>query len=159
MSLENKHIADALGKVAALLELDEASPFRISAYRRAAERVQVLREPLADMVERGANLTEIQDVGPSTAKMIEELVTTGKLEFLDELLGKSGPGILELMRIPGLGPKRVRQLRDVIGVTSIDELRAAIDQGRLREIPGFGEKSQAQVKARLDELATGSDRS
>jgi len=157
MTLENKHIAETLEKVASLLELDESSPFRISAYRRAAETVHVHREALAEMVERGENLTEIQDVGPSIAKAIEELVKTGKLEYLDELLGKSGPGILELMRIPGLGPKRVRQLRDVIGVTSIEELRAAIDADRLKEIPGFGEKSQAQVKKKLERMAAESD--
>ena len=157
MSLENKHIAAVLEKVAMLLELDETSPFRIAAFRRAAETVHVQREPLADKVERGEDLTEIQDIGKSTAKMIEELVKTSRVPYLDELLAKSGPGILEVMRIPGLGPKRVRQLRDVIGVTSIDELRAAIAADRLKEIPGFGEKSQAQVKKTLESMAAESN--
>lgn len=150
MSIDNKRIADILDDIGSLLEVDDASPFRIRAYKNAADTIRLLAPPLADMVTKGDDLTELQDIGPAIAKKIEEIVRTGHLGYVERLAQESGAGILELLRIPGLGPRRVRQLRDELGVKSRDELRTALEEGRVRSLPGFGQKTEERLLRRVD---------
>lgn len=148
-SIDNEQIADILDDIGSLLEVDEASPFRIRAYRNAADSIRMLNPPLAEMVAEGKSLTELQDIGPAIAKKIEEIVRTGHLVYVDKLAQESGAGVLELLRIPGLGPKRVRLLRDELSVTSRSELREALESGRVRGLAGFGEKTEERLLRRL----------
>lgn len=149
MDPENAAIADVLESVASLLEIDDESPFRIRAYRNAADTIRLLNPPLCAMVERGEDLTTVQDIGPALAKKVEEIVRAGCAAFLERLSTERSPGLLELLRIPGLGPKRVRALRDALGIQSIDDLRAAAESGRLSEAPGFGPRTAERLLERL----------
>ena len=147
--------ARVLDSIADLLELDEASPFRVRAHRNAADSLRFLDPPLADLVAAGEDLTALQGVGAGLAKKIGEIVTKGPDVYLAELDARA-PGLLELLRIPGIGPKRARALR-AQGVASIDALREAAESGRLGEISGFGPKSVERILRRLTRAAEQGD--
>lgn len=149
MDPQNAAIADVLESIANLLEIDDESPFRIRAYRNAADTIRLLDPPLCAMVAAGERLTTVQDIGPAIAKKVEEIVRAGCAVYLEQLEAERSPGLLELLRIPGLGPKRVRALRDGLGISSIDDLRAAAEAGRLSEVPGFGAKTAERLLERL----------
>ena len=148
----NEEIADLLESVADLLEIDQASPFRIRAYRNGADTVRYHEDPLEDLVRRGDDLTELQDVGKGLAKSIAEIVELGVAGFRVRMAETHAPGLLELLAIPGLGPKRVRMLRDELSVSSPAELKEALLAGRLREVRGFGAKSEERLLRRLERL-------
>lgn len=150
--MDNKEIAGVLDDIGNLLEIDDESPFRIRAYRNAADTIRFFDPPLSEMVARGDDLTELEGIGKAIAEKIVEIVKTGKLAFLQRLTEKSSPGLLDLLRIPGVGPKKVRVLREHLGILSIEDLRAAIDSGRISEVPGFGAKSLETLKRRLEKL-------
>lgn len=150
--MENKEIAGVLDDIANLLEIDDESPFRIRAYRNASDTIRFFDPPLAEMVERGEDLTKLEGIGKAIAEKIVEIVQTGKLAFLQRLTEKSSPGLLDLLRIPGVGPKKVRLMREHLGILSIDDLRAAIESGKISEIPGFGAKSLETLRRRLGEV-------
>ena len=149
MAVPGAEIAAILESIANLLEIDDASPFRIRAYRNAADTIRMLDPPFAQMLADGEPLTDVQDVGPAIAKKIEEILEVGPAAYADKLEKESSPGLLDLLKIPGLGPKRIRVLREALGVSSPDTLRAAIESGRLREVPGFGAKTEEQLLRRL----------
>ncbi len=145
MPIHNADIAAVFEEIADLLDLKGENPFRIRAYRNAARMILDLGRELREMVEAGQDLTELPGIGADLAKKIEEIVRTGKCAALEELRSESAPGILELLRIPGLGPKRVKALNRSLGITNMDQLRAAAEAGKIRELPGFGEKSEKQI--------------
>ncbi len=147
---ENKEIADVLESMADLLEIDEASPFRIRAYRNGADTIRYHDTPLEELVRKGANLTELQDVGKGLAKAIGEIVTLGIPGFRAQMAQTHPPGLLELLSLPGLGPKRVRMLKNELGVCGPLELKQALLDGRLREVRGFGAKSEERLLQRLE---------
>ena len=148
MPTRSAEIAAILDSIADLLEIEEASGFRIRAYRNSADSIRFFDPPLAEMVAAGSDLTELQDVGPGIAKKIEQIVAEGPDAYRARLEA-SAPGLLELLRVPGLGPKRVRNLRDALGIGSIEGLREAAEQGRLREVAGFGPKTEERILRRL----------
>jgi DNA polymerase (family 10) len=144
--LENVDFARVFDEIADLLEILEANPFRVRAYRMAARRVESWREPIAAVAERGAKaLAEIPGIGEDLAAKIVELAGTGRLAFLEELRRKVPAGLAAMLRVPGLGPKRTRMLWKRLGVEDLDGLAKAARAGRLRELPGFGEKLAAKV--------------
>ena len=149
MATTNADIVRILGDIASLLEVDEASGFRVRAYRNAADSIRFLDPPLTEMVEKGEPLNDLQDIGPAIAKKIEEIIQTGHLAYLDKLGAESGPGILELLRISGLGPKRVRLLRDTLNIRSPEELLAAAESGALAGVSGFGPKTVTTLLEKL----------
>jgi len=152
MPIQNTEIAALLEDVGRLLELDEASPFRIRAYKNAADTVRYLKPALEEMVQSGDDLTQLKDIGPAIALKIEEIVRTGHLEYLNKLAQGSPAGLLSLLQVSGLGPGRVRVLRDKLGVTSVEALRDALDSGRLQGIAGFGIKTEQTLRSTLDDL-------
>ncbi len=156
MTSTSADVARVLDSIADLLELDEASPFRIRAYRNAADSLRLLDPPLAEMVAAGGDLTALQDVGQGIAKKIEEIVSRGPAAYLAEFEA-SAPGLLELLRIPGLGTKRVRALRATLGIASVEELREAAESGRLRAVAGFGPKSEESILRGLARARDGED--
>jgi DNA polymerase (family X) len=152
----NDEVARLLGELAKLTEIDEGSPqaFRVRAYDNAKRAVEQLTRDVAEM--SASELAGVKGLGKSTAGKIREYVETGSIEKLEQLRAKHPVGKLELMRVPGLGPKTVELLATELGVTDLDGLKAAIDQGRLDELPGMGEKTAQNLRRSIDQLGLSS---
>jgi DNA polymerase (family X) len=146
MSMENVEIAAILDEVADLLEIQEANPFRIRAYRNAVRTIEGLGRPLAEMVAGEEDLTELSGIGKDIAGYIEELVTTGELALLKEISRASPETLAELLRLEGVGPKRARILWEELGVESVEDLQAAIEKGRAAKVKGFGTKTVDKIR-------------
>ena len=150
--IENIEIAQQLGEVGDLLEIDEANPFRVRAYRNAVRTVRELAVPLERMVAEEEDLTRLPGIGKEMARHITELVTTGEMSVLSELREKIPVTLVEIMRLPGVGPKSARKLWDELGIETVEELKAAAEEGRVAELKGFGEKKQAQILAGIEQF-------
>ncbi len=145
MPVHNADIANVFEEIADLLEIENANPFRVRAYRNAARQLQGMGVPAADMVVKGEDLTELPGIGDDLAAKIQEIVETGKCQFLEKLRQKTPPTITELLKIPGLGPKRVRALYHELDVHTLEQLARAARDGRIRKLPGFGEKTEQTI--------------
>ncbi len=152
MPVHNADVASIFEEIADLLALTDANEFRVRAYRNAARTVGQLSRPVADLVEEGKDLSELPDIGEDLAGKIEEIVETGTLPLLEELEQEIDPALAELMGVPGLGPERVRTLHKELGVTSREELKEAAEAGHIREVKGFGEKTEQNILDGLDEI-------
>ncbi len=150
MRMGNEQIANALDEIANLLEIDNANPFRVRAYRNAARTVRGLGKNLATLVQQGRDLKSLPGIGRDLAAKIEAMLDTGHMAALDELHKKLPASLEDLLRIPGMGPKRVQTLYHKLGIKSLPQLERAARSGRLRELPGFGSKLQQQI---LDAIA------
>ncbi len=150
MPVHNADIAAVFEQIADLLEIQGDNPFRIRAYRNAARQVQSLGVPLAEMVDRNEDLTAIPGIGEDLAAKIKEIIKTGTSQTLLKLQKKLPPTITELLKIPGLGPKRVKTLYDRLKVRTVAQLREAARAGKIRELPGFGEKTEATLLEALE---------
>jgi DNA polymerase (family X) len=157
--MNNAHIAAVLDEIADLLEVQNANPFRVRAYRNGARTVRDLSEPAATILcTAGRSLTEISGIGKDLAEKITTLCQTGTLPFHQELLGQIPLSVLTLMRVPGVGPKKAALLHKELGISTLDELRAACNANRVRELKGFGAKTEQTILAGLDEAATTQNR-
>jgi DNA polymerase (family 10) len=134
----NVEIADKLDQIAELLELEQANPFRVRAYRNAARVVRGLGTEVTVMLARGENLAELPGIGADLAGKIKELATTAHLPLLDELRRHTPAIAVELLKLPGLGPKRVKALCETLDIHTMAQLRRALIDGRVAKIPGFG---------------------
>ncbi len=143
----NARIAADLAKIADLLELTDANPFRVRAYRNAARTVQDAPRPLAERVRAGEDLRSLPGIGKEIAAQIVRKVGGGAMEPLEELAGEVPPGLLEVVRVPGVGPKRARVLWRELGVDGLDALEAAAEGGRIEGLKGFGAKTQQAILA------------
>lgn len=143
----NAAIASRLDEVANLLEEQGANPYRVAAYRRAADRLRVLEQPVAEIMraEGMEGLTRLPGIGESLARSIRFLVMTGRLRMLERLRGESDPEAV-LMSVPGIGPTLAERLHDELGIDSLAALEAAAHNGRLRDIAGIGEKRLAGIR-------------
>jgi DNA polymerase (family 10) len=147
----NAAIAAALDDVGDLLELRGSNRFQVRAYRTAARNVESLTRSVEEMVRAGEDPSSLPGIGAKMSAHLRELVETGTLAILEEL-GRSLPrGLIELTRIPGLGPKRALLLAQELGVGSVEELEGALKDGRVAGVSGFGAKSAAKL---LDAIAT-----
>jgi DNA polymerase (family 10) len=138
--MDNRTIARLLDETADLLEIDGADSFRVRSYRRAAEAAQQTTVDIAAAASDAARLLEIPGIGKSMASHLQAIVTTGSLGQRDELLARYGAGILELLKLPGMGPKTVALFWDAAKIASIDQLAEAIEAGRLAGLPRMGAK-------------------
>ncbi len=138
--MDNKAIAQLLAETADLLEIAAGDPFRIRSYRRAAEAVENSTEPLSSLVDAPDRLLAIQGIGKGMASNIQEIETRGSLKLRDELLTKYRSTMLELLKLPGMGPKTVALLWEALQVSDIEQLQAAIEAGKLASLPRFGQK-------------------
>ena len=150
--MTNKEMAEIFYRIANLLELDRASFFRVRAYRTGAEAIEYLKEPLAEQVAAGRKLTDLEGIGKDLAAKIEEMIETGKLEYIERLAEKVPATLLDILKIPGLGVKRVRQIYDELGIETLAEVKQAATEGRLASLPRFGEKLQAAVIRRIERI-------
>ena len=152
MSVTNAEIAAIFDRIADLLEIQDENPFRIRAYRNAARTVQGLSHSLAEMVQAGEDLEALPAIGKDLAAKIREIVTTGSLRKLKQLEAGVDAGLVELLQVPGLGPKRLRILRDYLDIHSVADLEQAARQGLVRNLPGFGVKTEQNLLRELAEL-------
>jgi len=149
MPASNARIAAVFETIADLLEIDDANPFRVRAYRNAARSVQAMGRELATLVERGEDLTRLPGIGTDLAAKIVEIVRTGKCRALQDLQRKLPAGLTDLLAVPGLGPKRVKALYRELGVHTVVQLERAARKGQVRVLEGFGEKTEQHI---LDHL-------
>ena len=145
MPVHNADIAAMFEEVADLLEIQNENPFRIRAYRNAARQVEGMGVALADMVTKGEDLTELPGIGADLAAKIQEIVATGRCQALEKLRKQMAPSVTELLKIPGLGPKRVRTLYDQLKVKTSEQLAKLAKAGRIRELAGFGAKTEQTI--------------
>ena len=142
--MRNGEIAEAFEELASLYELDGAVVYRVLAYRNAAKAIREAAVSVAELSRQG-RADELAGVGKTIAEKIEALLETGSIPAADKLKQRIPSGLIEVTRIPGLGPKRARALHDALGICSLDDLRSAAENGRLEDVPGFGPKAQENV--------------
>ena len=145
MPVHNEDIAAIFDEMADLLEIGNANPFRVRAYRNAARSVRSLGRELAEMVAEGEDLTQLPGIGKDLAAKIVEKVRTGKVRALEKLHREVPATLEDLLHLPGLGPKRVRLLFDELGIETLEQLAEAAQAGRLRALPGFGAKTEQRI--------------
>lgn len=142
--MKNQLVADILYQIADLLDIKGEIFFKTRAYRMAAQTIEVLDEDIEKVVKEDRTQS-IQGVGEALAKKIKEIVETGKLEYFEKLKKEVPEGLLELLDIPGLGPKKVSALYKNLGITTIEKLRKACTDGKLRDLEGFGEITERNI--------------
>ena len=155
--MHKEEVAAALEEIGTLLELQGENAFRCQAYRNAARAIEQIDGDLGQLVAAG-KLTEVRGVGETLRDKITTLVNTGKLPFLDDLRAKTPAGLLQMLRVGGLGPKKVKALHDQLGVDDLDKLKAACEAGRVAALKGFGEKTQQKILEGVEFLKTTADR-
>jgi DNA polymerase (family 10) len=159
--MDNITLARLLDETAALLEIDAADPFRIRSYRRAAEAVEQQTTQLSTLASPAADpklLLAIPGIGKGMAANIRDLVATGSMPLRDELLTKYKPSMLELLRLPGMGPKTVAMLYSALGIADIDALEEAAKRGDLIPLPRLGEKFTAKLLKGIEDHRKNSSR-
>jgi Holliday junction resolvasome RuvABC DNA-binding subunit len=149
-ALLNRQVAQRLREAADLLERQEANPFRVAAYRRAAETVAALPEDVAALLEREGirGLDALPGIGPRLASAIAQMVRTGRWAQLERLRGAVAPEEL-FQSIPGIGPKLARRIHEALDIDTLEDLEAAAHDGRLAEVPGVGPRRAALLRAAL----------
>ncbi|MBI4418758.1 MAG: DNA polymerase/3'-5' exonuclease PolX [Ignavibacteriales bacterium] len=155
--MDKKRVAEILEEMGTILDLQGANPFRSRAFHNGAVIIGGLADDLTQLV-RSKTLTEVDGIGKGLAQIIEDLVTTGRSEEYETLRHSIPPGLLDIMRIPGLGPKRVKLLYERLGIESIEDLKNAAEQHRLSDVEGFGEKTEKNILRGIERLKKASDR-
>lgn len=145
MPIYNTDIADIFDEIADYLEIEGDNPFRVRAYRNAARTVRGMGAEFKDLVDQGEDLTRLPGIGKELAAKIAEYVTTGAVNALGKLQDKIPGGVRQILKLPGLGPKRVRILYHDLNIESLAQLQQAAGEGRIRSLPGFGPKTEAQI--------------
>lgn len=142
--MSKDEVAAALDEIGTLLELKGENPFRANAYHAASRTIQQMVGDLKQIVAEG-RLADIRGIGEALREKITTLVTTGELPYLAELRASIPAGMVEMLRLPGVGPKKVKALHDELKISSIEELKAACERGAVAKLKGFGAKTQAKI--------------
>jgi DNA polymerase (family 10) len=145
MPIYNADIAAIFDEIADYLEIEGGNPFRVRAYRNAARTVRGMGPELKDLVALDEDLTRLPGIGKELAAKIAEYVNTGEVKALKKLQDKIPAEVRQILKLPGLGPKRVRILYHDINIQSLAQLKEAAGDGRIRTLPGFGPKTEAQI--------------
>ena len=149
--MTNTEIADVFDRIADLLEFQDANPFRIRAYRNGARTIRDLPQSVAEIAANpDARLTDLEGIGKDLAEKIATLLESGSLPMLDELLQQVPESVLAILRIPGLGPKRAASLHKELNINTLDDLRKACQDHKVRELKGFGAKTEDAIVQGLD---------
>jgi len=151
MALSNKQLAEIFNDIADRLEIQGEIIFKVRAYRTAAENILNAARPIADLWQAGA-LEEIPGIGKEIAAKIDELMRTGRLAFYERLRSEVPDGVVAMLRVPGIGPKRAKEFWEQLGITDLEQLEAAARAGRLRTLPKMGEKAEQKILAGLESL-------
>ncbi|MCD6468817.1 MAG: DNA polymerase/3'-5' exonuclease PolX [Thermoplasmata archaeon] len=155
--MRNQEIASIFYEIADLLEIKGELPFKVRAYRRAAQRIETLDGDIEDIYSEG-KLREIPGIGEALAKKIGEIIETGRLEYLERLKKEVPEGVVRLMSIPGLGPRKTAVLYKKLGIKNIEELKKAAEQGKLRDLDGFGVITEKNILRGIEMLERSRDR-
>lgn len=150
MPIHNADIAAIFEEIADLLEIGGANPFRIRAYRNAARVVGEYGRELRALLDQGADLPKLPGIGADLAGKIREIVTTGHCALLERLRGEVPASVTELLKIPGLGPKKVSALYHDLAVETPEQLLRMAREGRIRQLHGFGEKTEASIRQAIE---------
>ncbi len=153
----NEQLADTFNLIADLLEIKGEVIYKVLAYRKAAESLAELNQDAYDIWQAG-KLTDIPGVGKAIAEKIDELFSTGKLGFMEKLTAEMPVSLAEMLQVPDLGPKKIGLFWKELGITSISELETAARAGKLRTLPGMGEKSEARILAGIEAYKRRSER-
>jgi DNA polymerase (family 10) len=156
--MENRAIAQLLAETADLLEISAGDPFRIRSYRRAAEAVEQSTVPLSTIAADPKRLLEIPGIGKGMVANIQSIEQHGSMPLRDELLTRYKSTMLELLKLPGMGPKTVALIFEATGVATVDDLAGAIDEGRLANLPRVGDKLIQKLRKGIDEYRKNSGR-
>ena len=151
--MDKDQVAEILLEIGTLLELKGENPFKTRAYQNAARTLEGLSEPLAKLVAE-KRLGKMKGIGAALEQKITELVETGKLGYYDKLKATIAPGLIDMLEIPGLGPKKIRVLNEKLDVDSVEKLEAACRQGKVAQLDGFGEKTQANLLEGIERRRT-----
>lgn len=149
--MQKSQVAAILSEIGTLLELQGENSFRCNAYHNAARTVEQLSDELTDLIA-AKKLGEVPGIGDTLREKITTLVTTGKLPYYDELRAKTPGGVLDMMKVEGLGPKKVKALWQDLGVDSLDKLKAACESGQVAKMKGFGAKTQEKILAGIERV-------
>ncbi|MGB7930698.1 MAG: helix-hairpin-helix domain-containing protein, partial [Gammaproteobacteria bacterium] len=143
MPVHNAEIAGLFNRLADLLEVEGANPFRVRAYRSAARTIASLAQNVPGLLASGKNLSELPGIGEAIAEKIRTIVETGHLPQLEEVEARTPAALSDLMKIEGLGPKRVKTLYKQLHIRTPEDLERAARSGKIRELEGFGKKTEA----------------
>ena len=149
-AVENAEVAELLDRLGDLLEIEGANPFRVRAYRTAARTVRDLPQSLAALVAGGKDLAELPGVGHDLAQKLVGIIQSGRFAALEEARARVPAGLADLVELPGVGPKRAKALYDELGITTLEELAAALRAGRVHGHHGFGERSELKLLHELE---------
>jgi len=155
--MKNKHVARILQNIGDILEIRGENPFRVRAYRRAAHSIEALGVDLAEL-RRADRLTDIPGVGRDLAGKITEILDTGTCAYYDRLIREIPAGIVQLLTVPGIGPRTARILYEELQISGLDELERLGRAGRLAELRGLGEKTQNKILSGLELVRRGRER-
>ncbi|MBN3039668.1 MAG: DNA polymerase/3'-5' exonuclease PolX [Candidatus Omnitrophica bacterium] len=155
--MKSKEIAQIFREIAQMLELKGANVFRIRAYERAALNIENLGDQLSSLADTDA-LTSIPGIGKDLSQKIKEYLQTGRIDYYQELKSDLAPGLLEMLAIPGLGPKTVRQIYEKLGIKTVQELKQKAASGQLRQIEGIKEKTESNIIKGIELLKKSDER-
>lgn len=156
--MHNREIIEILNSIADMLEIKGDVIYKIRAYRRAAEAIGALGHSIEEVWREG-KLTDIPGIGKAISEKIDELITTGKLDYFQKLSEEIPPSLAELMDVPDMGPKKVALVWKELGISNLEELEQAVRAGKLRDLPGLGEKSEAKILDGIESLKRRTGRS
>lgn len=154
--MDRKEIASVLEEIAALLELKGEDKFKVNAYARAARSIATSREDVIDLIKRG-EAKKIPGVGEALSRKLQEFVETGKISYLEDLKASFPGTLMELFKIPGLGPNKIRSLYEQLDIKSLSELEYACNENRLVSLKGFGKKTQEKVLQSISRIKSESE--
>jgi DNA polymerase (family 10) len=144
--MNNRQISDIFSHIADILEIKDENVFRIRAYRTAAQNVLNLSQELADIYQRDpSEIGNIPGIGKDLKEKIVEMIETGKLKYFNDMMKEFSPGFLDMLNLAGLGPKKLKKLREELGIENVDDLRKACEKGQLENIEGMGAKTQEKL--------------
>ncbi len=155
--MDTPHIAQILAEMGTLLEVRGENPFRCRAYHNAAQALRALPSDLTEMIDDGT-LAETPGLGETMLAKVVKLATTGQLAEHETLRRETPPGLVALLRVPGLGPKKIKALHDALKIESLADLRAAAESGKIAEVKGFGAKTAAVIREGIDFVESIGDR-
>ncbi|MBO2522203.1 MAG: DNA polymerase/3'-5' exonuclease PolX [Clostridia bacterium] len=150
--MRNLAVAQIFHEIADLLEIKGENPFKIRAYRRGAQAISLLPEDVAELVQRG-ELQSVDGIGKALAAKVEEWLATGRMAYHQELLAEIPRGLIDVMKVPGIGPKLAKRLYDELGVASLADLAEAVKAQRVRQVRGLGPKSEEAIGRALAQMA------
>jgi len=149
--MTNQEVANILDEIATMLEVLGENPFKCRAYERAAREIENSIEQVTELVAAG-RLGNLPGVGKGIAEKVTELVTSGRLSYHEELKAKVPAGLLEMLKIPGFGPRKAFAVHRDLGISNLAELESAAREGRLRDLPGFGKKTEEKILEGIESL-------